>query len=107
MNVKSLTVDGLSYFKTKQDAFNDNKFATKDAIPIVDGELSTTSTNPVQNKVIKEVLDTKAESSHVHNIATTLSDGFMSAADKQKLDDLSDMTEMVGMTNEEIDAMFD
>ena len=32
----------------------------------VDGALSATSTNPVQNKVIKEALDGKAESEHTH-----------------------------------------
>ena len=30
--------------------------------PIVDNQLSTTSTNPVQNKVLKAILDNKADS---------------------------------------------
>lgn len=33
---------------------------------IVDASFSTTSTNPVQNKVVKAALDTKASSSHTH-----------------------------------------
>ena len=33
----------------------------------VDAELSTTSTNPVQNKVIKSALDGKSNSSHTHD----------------------------------------
>lgn len=32
-NVKILTIENLGYFKTKQDAFNDSKFATKASVP--------------------------------------------------------------------------
>lgn len=52
---------------------------------------------------LQNVLDEKAASSHSHSVATTLADGFMSAADKQKLDGI----DIVGMTEEEIDAMFE
>lgn len=52
----------------------------------VDSALSSSSTNPVQNKVIKAALDGKAASSHTHTAATTSAAGFMSAADKTKLD---------------------
>ena len=52
---------------------------------------------------LQSVLDEKAASSHSHSVATTLADGFMSAADKQKLDGI----DIVGMTEEEIDAMFE
>lgn len=34
---------------------------------IVDDELSPTSTNPVQNKVIKRELDNKAPAEHTHS----------------------------------------
>lgn len=34
---------------------------------IVDAELSTTSTNPVQNKVIKSALDSKSNTGHTHD----------------------------------------
>ena len=34
-----------------------DEFATKDEIPTIDSELSDTSTNPVQNKVINEALE--------------------------------------------------
>lgn len=33
MDVKVLSLDNLSYFKTKQDLYNDSKFATKNSIP--------------------------------------------------------------------------
>ena len=51
----------------------------------VDNVLSDTSENPVQNKVIKIELDNKADKT----VATTETDGLMSAADKAKLDDIS------------------
>ena len=51
----------------------------------VDNVLSDTSENPVQNKVIKIELDNKADKT----VATTETDGLMSAADKKKLDSLS------------------
>lgn len=48
----------------------------------VDPSLSSTSTNPVQNKVINTALNNKAGKS----TATTSSDGLMSSNDKQSLD---------------------
>ena len=50
----------------------------------VDSSLSSTSTNPVQNKVIKLALDDKASTA----VATTSSAGLMSATDKSNLDTL-------------------
>ena len=77
----------------------------------VDTDLSSTSTNPVQNKVINSALAGKANSSHSHGIsdvsglqsalngkaasdhshsaATTGAAGLMSAADKKKLDGIA------------------
>ena len=48
----------------------------------IDDTLSNTSTNPVQNKVIKQAIDNKADKT----VATTSADGLMSAEDKGKLD---------------------
>lgn len=39
----------------------------KDMVPPIDNTLSSTSTNPVQNKVINTALSGKANSSHTHN----------------------------------------
>ena len=50
---------------------------------IIDDTLSDTSTNPVQNKVVKQAIDNKADKT----VATTDTDGLMSAEDKVKLDD--------------------
>ena len=50
----------------------------------VDNALSATSTNPVQNKVVKAALDKKAGTA----VATTSANGLMSKADKTKLDDI-------------------
>lgn len=81
----------------------------------VDDALSDTSTNPVQNKVVKEALNNKASNisvaqlddkvtsikdslaqsintvreslgTHKHDVATQSTNGFMSASDKKKLD---------------------
>ena len=51
----------------------------------VDTALSNTSTNPVQNKVIYSALSGKAGTS----VATTNTNGLMSAADKKKLDGIA------------------
>ena len=51
----------------------------------VDNALSATSTNPVQNKVVKAALDKKAGTA----VATTSANGLMSAADKKKLDGIA------------------
>lgn len=48
----------------------------------IDDTLSNTSTNPVQNKVIKQAIDNKADKT----TATKDTDGLMSASDKGKLD---------------------
>lgn len=48
----------------------------------VDAILSNTSENPVQNKIVKQAIDNKADKT----VATTSADGLMSAEDKSKLD---------------------
>ena len=49
----------------------------------IDDTLSDTSTNPVQNKAVKQAIDNKADKT----VATISADGLMSAEDKSKLDD--------------------
>ena len=49
---------------------------------IVDDSLSTSSTNPVQNKIISEALNKKANT----DVATTSTNGLMSNDDKAKID---------------------
>lgn len=51
-----------------------------------DDVLDIDSTNPVQNKVIVDALDTKSDKEHEHDNATNKKAGFMSASDKIKLD---------------------
>ena len=46
---------------------NYNDLTNKPTIPTVDSELSTTSTNPVQNKLITTVLNNKSDISHTHD----------------------------------------
>lgn len=89
-----------------------NDLTNKPTIPeqiTVDSEISSTSTNPVQNKIVYEVLSTVRENllTQINNLsavaksgsyndltdkpsnATTSSAGLMSAADKSKLDGIS------------------
>lgn len=53
---------------------------------VVDSALSSTSANPVQNKVINTALAGKASTS----VATQSADGLLSAADKKKLDGIAE-----------------
>ena len=55
----------------------------------IDTALSTTSTNPVQNKVVTAAINGKAASSHTHGVATSSANGFLSATDKAKLDGIA------------------
>lgn len=74
----------------KWDALGDNKVA-------VDAALSSTSVNPVQNKVIKDALDKKAGTA----VASSSNNGLMSSKDKEKLDG------MEPITNLKIDELFE
>lgn len=56
---------------------------------IVDSSLSSSSTNPIQNKVINTALSGKANSNHSHSVVTTSANGFMSSADKTKLNGIA------------------
>ena len=53
---------------------------------VIDTALSSTSTNPVQNKVINSALAGKSASSHTHSVASSTANGFMRSTDKSKLD---------------------
>lgn len=55
----------------------------------IDTALSTTSTNPVQNRVVTAAINGKAASSHTHGVATSSANGFLSATDKAKLDGIA------------------
>lgn len=68
----------------KVPVINGTKWELKE-LP-VDDALSATSTNPVQNKVVKTALDGKAGTA----AATQTANGLMSSADKVKLDGVED-----------------
>lgn len=57
--------------KTKLDGVEEDANNT-----VVDDELSSTSTNPVQNKVVKGALDDKANSEHNHS-ASNITSGYL------------------------------
>lgn len=156
MSVEILTLDNLSHFKTKQDEYNDSKFATKASVPTKfsqlenDSEYQTkTQLDAAINQAVASVMTykgTKATvgelpsddnkigdvwhitadnaeyawdgtkwevlgstmnvsiawndiagkpsefppATHTHDDATTDSSGFMSAADKTKLDGIAE-----------------
>lgn len=77
--------------------------ATEGNGSIVDEALSTTSANPVQNKVINAALATKASNA----VATTTANGLLSSADKQKLDAMaSGATADSEIATDTIDGLF-
>lgn len=69
----------------------------------VDSALSTTSTNPVQNKVITAALARKASTA----TATQSAAGLMSAADKTNLDMLAKGGGVIYMSADEMQAIWD
>ena len=75
---------------------NKHKWELQKAVVDVDNALSDTSTNPVQNKVIKTALDGKASTA----VANRAADGLMSAEDKTKLDGIED-----GATRTTVDGL--
>ena len=66
--------------KDKLDGIDTNANKT-----VVDSALSSTSTNPVENKVVKAALDTKAGL----DVATSVANGLMSSTDKSKIDGIA------------------
>lgn len=81
-NTATQSVSGLMSAADKKKLDGIAKGATK---VTVDTALSSTSTNPVQNKVINSALSGKAGTS----VATTNTNGLMSAADKIKLNGIA------------------
>ena len=77
---KNIDLDILDYYDGKIKNYVDNKVGTGSLT--IDNTLSDTSENPVQNKIVKQAIDNKADKT----VATTETDGLMSAEDKGKLD---------------------
>ena len=80
--------DGDTIYFTTDDGklYIGDKEVSGDGGLTIDDTLSDTSTNPVQNKVVKQAIDNKADKT----VATTSADGLMSAEDKSKLDGVGD-----------------
>ena len=81
---KNIDLDILDYYDGKIKGYVDDKVGTGGLT--IDDTFSDTSTNPVQNKVVKQAIDNKADKT----VATTSADGLMSAEDKGKLDNADD-----------------
>ena len=104
---KTTVTTSANGLMSKEDKSKLNGIATEANKTVVDSNLSSTSTNPVQNKVINSALSGKANSSHSHSItdvtnlqssldskagtsiATTSANGLMSSSDKTKLDGIA------------------
>ena len=89
--VASQSANGLmsASDKKKLDSISVDSTGSVEIDLTIDTALSTTSTNPVQNKVVTAALNGKAASSHSHGAATTSANGFMSSTDKAKLDGIA------------------
>ena len=88
--VATTTANGMmsAADKTKLDGI-----ATGANKTVVDSALSTTSTNPVQNKVINTALSGKANSSHTHtldDVSETTTKKIMTAAERTKLSGIAE-----------------
>ena len=79
---KNVDLDILDYYDTKIKDYVDDKVGTGGVT--IDTALSDTSTNPVQNKVIKAAIDDKADKT----VATTEANGLMSASDKKRFNNI-------------------
>lgn len=83
----SIKDNDIFYYTTDTEKlYLGNKEITGGSVTI-DDTLSDTSENPVQNKVVKQAIDNKADKT----VATTDTDGLMSAEDKGKLDSVDDI----------------
>lgn len=80
-----VATNSISGLMSASDKKKLDEIATGATKITVDTSLSSTSTNPVQNKVINSALSGKAGTS----VATTNTNGLMSAADKTKLNGIA------------------
>lgn len=66
---KSVVTTSVNGLMSKEDKSKLDGIATEANKTIVDSSLSSSSTNPVQNKVVNSALNGKANSSHSHSIS--------------------------------------
>ena len=102
----SITRAKINSWDNKSEFSGDyNDLSNPPTIPVVDSVLSSTSTNAIQNKVVKSALDGKANSSHSHiisdvtNLQTSL-DGKSNVGHTHSYNDLSDTPRIPTVTND-------
>lgn len=66
---KSVVTTSVNGLMSKKDKVKLDGIATEANKTVVDSSLSSSSTNPVQNKVVNSALNGKANSSHSHSIS--------------------------------------
>ena len=92
----TITEEKLAEWDNKSSfSGNYNDLTNKPTIPKVDSVLSSTSTNAIQNKVVKSALDSKANSSHTHSISdvTNLQDSLDSKSDSTHTHSYNDLSD--------------
>lgn len=92
----TITEEKLAEWDNKSSfSGNYNDLTNKPTIPKVDSVLSSTSTNAIQNKVVKSALDSKANISHIHSISdvTNLQDSLDSKSDATHTHSYNDLSD--------------
>lgn len=87
---KTTATTSANGLMSKEDKSKLDGIATEANKTVVDSSLSSSSTNPVQNKVVNSALNGKANSSHTHNIGDVT--GLSTSLDGKMSNDYSEST---------------
>ncbi len=87
---KTTATTSANGLMSKEDKSKLDGIATEANKTVVDSSLSSSSTNPVQNKVVNSALNGKANSSHTHNISNVT--GLSTSLDGKMSNDYSEST---------------
>ena len=87
---KTTVTTSANGLMSKEDKSKLDGIATEANKTVVDSSLSSSSTNPVQNKVVNSALNGKANSSHTHNISNVT--GLSTSLDGKMSNDYSEST---------------
>ena len=87
---KTTATTSANGLMSKEDKSKLDGIATEANKTVIDSSLSSSSTNPVQNKVVNSALNGKANSSHTHNISNVT--GLSTSLDGKMSNDYSEST---------------
>lgn len=81
---KTIATSSVNGLMSKEDKSKLDGIATEANKTVVDSSLSSSSTNPVQNKVVNSALGGKADSNHIHDyIPSTISQNIFGSQNSQ------------------------